>query len=307
MLTLLKWVIGLSVLVLWVWWAGAGGVRRDRDGRTLPTLRPAGLAVGFFLFVATLLLLAGVGQIPAGTRGVVLRFGAPTARILPEGIYLITPVVESVVQMSVQTEAYEADATAASNDLQVVHTKVTLNYALDPAQVVKVYTNLRQEYVQRIIKPAMQEAVKASTARFKAEELITRREAVKTAITEALRTRLLEHGITVDTVSLTDFDFSDEFTKAIESKVTATQLALKAERDLQRIKLEAQQQIERAKAEAEALRLQKQQVTKELVDLRRIEAQMRAIEKWDGRLPQVVTGSGPVPLLDVFKPPQERP
>lgn len=307
MLTLLKWVIGLSVLVLWVWWAGAGGVRRDRDGRTLPTLRPAGLAVGFFLFVATLLLLAGVGQIPAGTRGVVLRFGAPTSRILPEGIYLITPGVESVVQMSVQTEAYEADATAASNDLQVVHTKVTLNYALDPAQVVKVYTNLRQEYVQRIIKPAMQEAVKASTARFRAEELITRREAVKAAITEALRTRLLEHGITVDTVSLTDFDFSDEFTKAIESKVTATQLTLKAERDLQRIKLEAQQQIERAKAEAEALRVQKQQVTKELVDLRRIEAQMRAIEKWDGRLPQVVTGSGPVPLLDVFKPQPERP
>lgn len=307
MLTLLKWVIGLSVLVLWVWWAGAGGVRRDRDGRTLPTLRPAGLAVGFFLFVATLLLLAGVGQIPAGTRGVVLRFGAPTSRILPEGIYLITPGVESVVQMSVQTEAYEADATAASNDLQVVHTKVTLNYALDPAQVVKVYTNLRQEYVQRIIKPAMQEAVKASTARFRAEELITRREAVKAAITEALRTRLLEHGITVDTVSLTDFDFSDEFTKAIESKVTATQLTLKAERDLQRIKLEAQQQIERAKAEAEALRVQKQQVTRELVDLRRIEAQMRAIEKWDGRLPQVVTGSGPVPLLDVFKPQPERP
>lgn len=139
-----------------------------------------------------------------------------------------------------QTEAYEADATAASDDL----------------------------------------------ARFRAEELITRREAVKAAITDVMRARLAAHGILVDTVSITDFDFSEEFTRAIEAKVTATQLALKAE--------------------AEALRVQKQQVTAELVQLRRIEAQMRAIEKWDGKLPQVETGSGPVPLLDVFRPEPQR-
>jgi len=305
--TVLKWLIGLGVFLVWMAWAGAFRLgNRDRDGRLGPTLRPAGLLIGLFLFVLVLGLLSAVGQIPAGARGVVVRFGGPTGRILSEGIYLITPLVENVVEMSVQTEAYEADATAASNDLQVVHTKVTLNYALDPAQVVQVYRSLRRDYVQRIVKPAMQEAVKASTARFKAEELITRRDAVKAAIEGVLRTRLALHGILLDTVSITDFDFSDEFTKAIEAKVTATQLALKAERDLLRVKLEAQQQIERAKAEAESLRLQKQQVTAELVALRRIEAQLRAIEKWDGRLPQVVTGSGPVPLLDVFRPEPQR-
>lgn len=306
-MTVLKWLIGLGAFLLWMAWAGAFRLGdRDRDGRLGPTLRPAGLLIGLVLFVLVLGLLSAVGQIPAGTRGVVVRFGGPTGRILPEGIYLITPLVENVVEMSVQTEAYEADAEAASNDLQVVHTKVTLNYALDPAEVVRVYRSLRRDYVQRIVKPAVLEAVKASTARFKAEELITRRDAVKAAIENVLRTRLALHGILLDTVSITDFDFSEEFTKAIEAKVTATQLALKAERDLQRVKLEAQQQIEKAKAEAEALRVQKQQVTAELVALRRIEAQMRAIEKWDGRLPQVVTGSGPVPLLDVFRPEPQR-
>lgn len=306
-MTLLKWTIGLATFLLWMAWAGAFRLGdRDRSGRLGPTLRPAGLILGLLLFVVVLGLLSAVGQIPAGARGVVLRFGAPTGRILPEGIYLITPAVESVVEMSVQTEAYEADAEAASNDLQVVHTKVTLNYALDPVQVAQVYRSLRRDYVQRIIKPAVLEAVKGSTARFKAEELITRRDAVKAAIEAVLRTRLATHGILLDTVSITDFDFSEEFNKAIEAKVTATQLAFKAERDLQRVKLEAQQQIEKAKAEAEALRLQKQQVTAELIQLRRIEAQIRAIEKWDGRLPQVVTGSGPVPLLDVFRPEPQR-
>jgi regulator of protease activity HflC (stomatin/prohibitin superfamily) len=123
--TLLKWLIGIGIFLLWMAWAGAFRLG-DRDrGRLGPTLRLAGLLLGLLLFVLVLGLLSAVGQIPAGTRGVVLRFGAPTGRILPEGIYLITPLVESVVEMSVQTEAYEADAEAASNDLQVVHTKVT--------------------------------------------------------------------------------------------------------------------------------------------------------------------------------------
>jgi regulator of protease activity HflC (stomatin/prohibitin superfamily) len=115
-----------------------------------------------------------------------------------------------------------------------------------------------------------------------------------------LRTRLSGHGLRVDAVSITDFSFSPDFTRAIEAKVTASQLALKAQRDLERVKMEAQQKIEQAKAEAEALRLQKEQVTSALIDLRRIEVQRIALEKWDGHLPNVVSGGNVVPVLDVF-------
>jgi regulator of protease activity HflC (stomatin/prohibitin superfamily) len=166
--------------------------------------------------------------------------------------------------------------------------------------VGRVFQTLGRDYEDRIIKPAIQEAVKGSTAQFDAEKLITERPKIKEMISILLVERLKTHGIRVDAVSLTDFSFSPDFTKAIEAKVTASQLALKATRDLERIKMEAQQKIESAKAEAEALRLQKEQVTTGLLELRRIENERLALEKWDGRLPTVVSGNSVVPVLDVF-------
>ncbi len=259
----------------------------------------ARLVGGIAVLILTLGISASFGQVPAGYRGVVLRFGAPTGTIKNEGLYMVTPFINAVEVLSVQVVAFDAVAEAASRDLQDVRAKVTLNYSLDPDKVIDIYRTLRRDHEDRIIKPAIQEAVKASTARFTAEELITRRPEVRDAITQNLAQRLERFGIRTEATSITDFAFSKSFNEAIEQKVTATQQVLKAERDLQRIRLEAQQQIESARAQAEALRIQKENVTPGLVELRRIEAQLRAIDKWNGQLPTYSTG--PVPVLDVFR------
>jgi len=299
----LKFLVWLASIGLALWTLYQG-MRREGGVSGLSVLIAA-----LFVVIAAL-LTASFGQVPAGYRGLVLQFGAPTGQVLGEGFYMVfPPFIRTVELMSVQVHAYETNAEAASRDLQVVKTQVTLNYSLsrDPRDLVRIYRDLRQEYLDRIIRPAIQEAVKAATARFTAEELITRRPDVRQAIEDVLRARLERFGIRIEAMSITDFDFSDAFNAAIEAKVTAQQQALKAARDLERVKLEAQQKIEQARAEAEALRIQKQNVTPELVELRRIEAQMKAIEKWDGRLPEVVTGTGPVPLLDVFQSQSTRP
>ncbi len=114
---------------------------------------------------------------------------------------------------------------------------------------------------------------------------------------DSLTARLLENNIAVDEFSIVNFSFSKLFMEAIESKQTAEQLALKAKRDLDRVKIEAQQKITRAKAEAEALRLQKENISSQLIKLRQIEASMKAIEKWSGTLPDVISGA--VPFIDV--------
>jgi regulator of protease activity HflC (stomatin/prohibitin superfamily) len=144
----------------------------------------------------------------------------------------------------------------------------------------------------------VQEVVKAVTAKYTAEELITKRPAVSDAMKLALTERLLEHNIAVDAFSIVGFSFSKIFMEAIESKQTAEQLALKAKRDLDRIKIEAEQTITAAKAEAESLRLQKANISMDLIELRKIEANLKAIEKWNGILPQV-TGAGAVPFIGV--------
>jgi prohibitin 2 len=117
-----------------------------------------------------------------------------------------------------------------------------------------------------------------------------------------LRERLSKNGVIVDEFSIVNFAFSREFSNAIEAKTTAEQLKLKAERDLDRIRIEGEQKITQAKAEAEALRLQKENVTENLIELRKIEMQQKAIDKWDGRLPQVTGGA--MPFIDVKMEPR---
>ena len=202
--------------------------------------------------------------------------------------------------MSTQIQKYTAPVSALSKDLQQVTAEVTLNYQLKASSVPEIYRSMRQDYENRVMQPNLQEAVKSTTADFDAEELITQRPQVKNELQNLMTERLAPLGIEVVQLSITDFQFSSTFQESIEAKVKAVQQALEAENALKRVEFEAQQAITRAEAEARGLELQKEQITEQLLDLRRIEVQGRAVEKWNGVMPQVVTSGGPVPMLDVF-------
>ncbi len=234
-----------------------------------------------------------------GERGVVIRLGAVQERVLGEGFHFIVPVVEKVLFMDVTIKKSETDARAASSDIQDTRSTIALNYHVDPENANTVYQKFRNEYKSRIIDPAVQEAVKAVTARYNATDLITKRAEVREDIKALLKERLAKSNIMVDDFNIIAFEFSAEFSKAIEAKQTAEQFAIKAENDLVRIEIEAKQTVARAQAEAESLRLQKQNITKDLIELRRIEAQIKAIDKWDGRLPSVTGGA--MPFIDAQK------
>tara|TARA_B110000503_G_scaffold141704_1_gene236010 strand:+ start:245 stop:1090 length:846 start_codon:yes stop_codon:yes gene_type:complete len=237
-------------------------------------------------------------QVGAGERGIVQNFGAVQDEVLNEGIHFIIPVVQTVIAMDVKIQKEVTDAASSSSDLQDVALSVALNYHIIPEKANIVYQTIGMQYKERIIDPAIQEVMKAVSARYTAEELITKRPAVSAEIQAALTARLMESHIMVDAFSIISFSFSQTFTDAIEAKQTAEQNALKAKRDLDRIKVEAEQTIAAATAEAEALRLQKMNISPDLIELRKIEANLKAIEKWNGILPRV-TGSGSIPLIGV--------
>lgn len=242
-------------------------------------------------------------QVGAGQRGIVLNFGAVQKLVLEEGLHVLVPVMQKVVLMDVKVQKVETDAAAASSDLQDISTRVALNYHVVPDKANIVYQNIGVHFGERIIDPAIQEVVKAVTAKYTAEELITKRAVVGETMRLALAERLVVNNIAVDAFSIMTFSFSKVFTEAIESKQTAEQLALKAKRDLDRIKIEAEQKITAAKAEAESLRLQRANISTDLIELRKIEANMKAIEKWNGILPQV-TGGGSIPLIGLGDTPK---
>jgi regulator of protease activity HflC (stomatin/prohibitin superfamily) len=255
-----------------------------------------GLIIAAILFV--FLFFRPWVQVGAGERGVVLNFGAVQDTVLDEGLHFRMPIMQKIAIMDVKVQKAVTDAASASSDLQDVTSSVALNYHIVPDKANIVYQNLGVEFKDRIIDPAIQEVMKAVSARYTAEELITKRAAVSEAMRANLAERLLPNNIAVDAFSIVDFSFSRVFTEAIESKQTAEQLALKAKRDLERIKIEAEQTVTAAKAEAESLRLQRANISKDLIELRKIEANLKAIEKWNGILPQV-TGAGAVPFIGV--------
>ena len=274
-----------------------------RDFRMPPGMgkKIAAIAV---VIAALVLMGASTGIVGAGQRGVLLRFGAVTGAVKEEGLYFKVPFAEQVVLMSTQIQKYSAPASSSSKDLQVVTTEVTLNYQLQAAKVGEIYRNMRQDYESRVIQPFIQEAIKSTTANFDAEQLITQRPRVKAELQDLITKRLAPLGIGVVELSITDFQFTQVFQDSIEAKVRAVQQALEAENALRRVGFEAQQQITRATAEARGLELQKAQITAQLLELRQIEVQRAAVDKWNGVMPTVVTSGGPVPMLDVFAPRQ---
>lgn len=246
--------------------------------------------------ISAIIIVNSFFIVDAGERGVILRFGA-LHTIKNEGPHFKIPLVDSVVIIDVRINKSITTTESSSKDLQEVSSEIALNYHLDPARVGTIYKEIGLSWNERIIDPAIRETMKATAARYTAEQLITKRSEVSNSIKELLRESISKYGLIVDEVSITDFSFSAEFDKAIESKQTAEQMALKASRDLDRIKIEAEQQITAATAEAESLRLQRQVVSQELIQLREMEVRKIAVEKWDGKLPRVTGGA--VPFIDV--------
>jgi len=220
------------------------------------------------------LLFDSFTTIQSGYVGVVQTLGKVSGEFQP-GFHWKLPLLQAVTPMNVQVQKDQTAETAATNDLQDVTSTVALNYHLDHSQVDNVFVNLSPEYADRIISPALSEAVKNVTAKYTAAELLTRRPEVTDGIEKIMINKLQPRGILVDQFSIVDFKFSDQFTQAIEGKQAAQQDAEKAQFTLQQAQLNAQ-----------ANQAQQAALTDQILE-------QQAIAKWDGHLPQFV-GQGSI-------------
>jgi len=258
------------------------------------------------LIVIGVVAAASVQIVDAGHRGVLLHWSAVDVANPPleEGLHFVMPFQDQVVNMEVRTLLFVKGTSSASKDLQTVTTEVTVNYAPNPETVNILYKEVGLNYQNRIIAPAVEEVVKQVTANYNAEELITKRPLVKADIENEITKRLNVYNINTQVISITDFQFSDLFSRAIESKVEAEQKALKAENDLRRIEVEARQaeahaigiaaaNVAQAQGEAEAIRVINIALSQNPYYLDWLKTQA-----WDGKLPLVV-GEGGTPFIQI--------
>jgi prohibitin 2 len=262
-------------------------------------------AVVITVIIIIVFTLESVVTVQAGYRGVVVYLGAVEDRVLGEGVHIITPFAEQVIQMEVRTQKFEAEASAASKDLQEVRTVIALNYRIDPQQANKIYQLLGVTYQDRVISPTIQESVKASVAKFNAEELITKRETAKDVIAQAIRTTLAANNIVVQNIFITDFQFSQSFAAQIEQKVVAFQKFLTEQNNLRAVRVIANQNVVQAEAaaranvakadgEAQAIKIITQQLRSSPEYL-----QWQAINRWNGQLPYSLGSEGGLPFFNL--------
>jgi prohibitin 2 len=264
-----------------------------------PSTNKIKIAAAVITIIVIIVILAeSIVIVEAGHRGVVLYLGAVENRVLGEGVHFIAPFVEQVVPMEVRTQKFQAEASAASNDLQEVQTVIALNYRIDPTEANKIYQVLGVNYADRVISPTIQESVKASVAKFNAEELITKRETAKSVIANAIRSTLAANDIQTQNVFITDFKFSDAFASQIEQKVVAFQKYLTELNNLRSVSVVANQSVAQAEGQARATAAR---ATGESQAIKIITSQLKespeylqwqAISRWNGQMPYALGSSG---------------
>lgn len=289
-------LVFVGILVFIASFIMAGLHRQTSERVNLRPLAWTARSIGALLIVIGI-LFGAVVMVPAGYRGVKLQFGA-VAGTLPEGINFMMPGINSAILMEVRTQMEESTATAASKDLQIVSTQLALNFRIDPNQVPELYQKVGIGYKERIIAPAVQESIKVVTAKYTAEELIRSRAEAKAAVEEEITKRLAVYNIIVEPagLSITNFDFSEEFNKAIEAKQVAQQEAEKQKYLLQRAELEKETEITRAEGAAQAAKLNAAALQ---VQGGQLVIAREWIQKWDGKLPQV--NSGQQMIMDISR------
>jgi len=277
------------------------------------------LLIGLILVLIAWNVITGViFLVPAGNAGIVFNRmeGGVKQFSYGEGWHLMIPILETASVMDCRVQRVDTTATAASKDLQDVNTIIAFNYHADKSRAHVIYQQVGYEYDKRIVEPAIEESVRAVTAKYTAEELITKREQVSSDIKALLTTKLSSFNILVDAFNVLNFKFSDQFAQAIEGKQTAEQNALTEKNVLTKKQIQALQvaaeaegqrnaailqangtataKVLNAEAEARAIEMQGEALRKNPDVLR-----LRQIEKWDGKVPQIALGQNAMPLVDV--------
>jgi len=259
-----------------------------------------GVAIAVF---ALIFVLQCFTYVPVGSTGVVKNLGAPSGKILTNGLRIKAPFVQSVEMVNNQIQKLEVDANAVSKDLQAVTSRIAVNFSVRVGDSVDIVRNIgAQLYMDKILAPAVQESVKSVTAKYTAEGLITERAKVGAEIAKGLEEKVSSYGIDVREFNIVNFDFSEAFNKAIEEKQVAQQelirvrteqeqLVVKAEAAAKAAEAQARAILVQAEAQAEANRMLAASLSATLVEYEKI-------QKWDGILPKVSGGNAIVDFRD---------
>lgn len=264
------------------------------ENQLVKIIKYAAICVAFIIFCAYAKPFYIVNP---GYTALHLRLGAVVRAREVSGWYSKMPFIDKIIYINNRICKSVIETTALSKDLQFVSIGVAINYKINSA--IKLYQNVGTEFEAVIIDPFAQESIKAVVAKYTAENLIQYRHDAKDKVFLELRERLLPLNIELVDFNFVHSDFSKEFIKAVEEKQIAQQHAMTAKNRTEQVKEEVIQSKSRTDAEVYSLKVKKESVTAELIELQKVEAMIKAIDKWDGNLPRVMSSITPFLNMDI--------
>lgn len=248
----------------------------------------------FLMIVTSLLSACGFEQVDEGYRGIKTTFGKVEAEPYMPGLHFYNPISSSMFEMDVREQKLENETACFTKDTQTVRVKYAVTYYPEPSKIAEIYSQFGKAWEDKILTPAVLGSIKDSIGQYIADDLVSKREAVKASTQKELIEALAQRNVHVTRLDIIDLDFEEAYEQAVERKVVAIQNAQESKNQTMKVKEEALQAIERAKAEAESMRIRANALSqnKSLVEY-------EAVQKWDGKLPQQMFGGNAVPFIDL--------
>jgi len=246
---------------------------------------------------ATILMLTGCGaeQIDTGNRGVETSWGKiVSTEPMSEGLYFYNLFGGDIIEYECKTQSWQFEMNTYTKDMQTAELKVTINYNLQPENVVKLHKEIGVHYESKVLEPKVSNAIKDVVGQWNAAQLVSSRDKASEQMKEILSEQVAKNYINIQSVMINNIDYSDVFENAIEAKVVATQKAEEAKNKTIQVEEEAKQTVLKAEAEAKAMKIKSDALAqnKSLVAY-------EAVQRWDGKLPQYMLGESMNMLMNV--------
>lgn len=244
-----------------------------------------------FSFLSLLLIIPScMRTVPTGHTGIVTVFGTVKPETYDAGIHFTAPWVKVVV-MDNRVQKVSGEMSGTTSDMQDVYTTFTLNYQISKKNASEIYRTIGTEYENTVIVAQTNNTVKSVLAKYAATELVSHRSEVASAIEKELESALVKYNIEIVDTAIENLSFSEEFNDSIEQKVIAEQNLERAKTEQEKLNIEVEQEAKRKIAEAEGIAKANEILTESISeDI----LQKDMIEKWNGELPQVMSGTSNV-------------
>jgi prohibitin 2 len=239
------------------------------------------------IFAAIIIASSATYVVQPGNRGVAVTLGTVDPTFKPEGFGFKQPFLTSILPISIRQQTRPMPAECYSSDLQQVKMEVHVLYRVPEHSVVKIFQEYAGEPFDNLIAPRVQEALKEVAATQSAEQIVKRREEIKTRALELARKKIGADFLEVADLVIFNLSLSPELESAIEMKMVQEQEAEKAKFTQLKAKIEADTAIIRAKGEAEAI-----QVRGTALRANPDFIKLQILQNWNGRSPLVVGGTG---------------